>query len=464
MKSIRHIQRLIGAITIILTFTSNAQELQRKASLGVSLEPMNDSISAVHRTEKGKGVLIPSVQPNSTASKAGIVENSVLLNINGNEVNSISDVLEEVRDLRNGDQVELTYCKNRKVYAKKVKAISRPIETSEYADITYGQVDYAGNQLRSILYTPKGVDRAPVVYFLQGLPCQSVEYLNAQEISLKQLMHDWVKAGYAVYRVEKPGMGDSNCDKGCFDINFHEEVEAFRQGYLSLQKVNGIDPENIFLFGHSLGGIVAPVLAQELNPKGVITYGTLVNSWFEYMQELTRVQGEIFHSPFEEIERDLRRSTPFWYELMVAQKTNLEILENDSIANMLEDEGILEEFKNGYFMGRHYTYWPTLNNTRLFNTWLDVKSHTLAIYGALDIQALNSNHVKTIAAIVNSQHPGKGSFKIIPNADHNFIGFDSMEDNVQSINNGEIRQRLYDSYHPGIAASTVEWMNKIRKL
>lgn len=454
---------LIGFILATLTCTTQAQELQRRASLGVYLEPVNDSISEAQHTDKGRGVLIPNVQPNSTASKAGIVANCVLLNINDKETNSIQDVLREVQDLRGGDQVKLTYSKDHKVFSKKVKAVPRPIETSDVADITYGQVDYEGNQLRSILYTPKGINNAPVVYFLQGLPCQSVEYLGAQEITLKKMIDDWVKAGYAVYRVEKPSMGDSKCDKGCFDINFNEEVEAFRQGYLSLQKISSIDPENIFLFGHSLGGIIAPVLAKELQPKGVITYGTLVNSWFEYMQELTRVQGEIFHLPYEEIERDLRRSTPFWYELMVEQKTNLEILENDSIAKALEDEGILDDFKNGYFMGRHYTYWPTLNSTSLFNTWLDVKSHTLAIYGEFDIQALNPNHIKTIAAIVNSQNPGKGLFKIIPNADHNFIRFDSMEANVAAINNGEIRQRLVDAYHPGIVESTVEWMNDVRK-
>ena len=460
MKKLIRTHQLICSIILAVAFSSNAQELTRRASLGVYLEPINDSISTSQKTTIGKGVLIPNVLPNSTASNAGIVANCVLLEINDTEVNSVQGVFDQLQDLRGGDNIKLTYSKNRKRYSKTVKAVSRPIETSQHADISYGQVDYEGNQLRSILYTPKGTENPPVVYFLQGLPCQSVEYLGQQEITLKRLIEDWVQAGYAVYRVEKPGMGDSKCDKGCFDIDFNEEVEAFRQGYLALQQHENIDTENIFLFGHSLGGIIAPVLAKELNPKGVITYGTLVNSWFEYMQELTRVQGEMFNSPFEEIERDLRRSTPFWYALMVEQKSNLEILENDSISNMLEDEGILEDFKNGYFMGRHYTYWSTLNSLSLFDTWLDVKSNVLAIYGEFDIQALNANHVKTIAAIVNSKNPGKGTFQVIANADHSFVYFNSMQENVHSLNSGEFRQRLVDSYHPGIAKNTVAWMNK----
>jgi S1-C subfamily serine protease len=135
VKRIRKIQQLLIAFAMALTFTTNAQELQRKASLGVYLEPMSDSISEAQHTDKGKGVLIPNVQPNSTASKAGIVANCVLLNINDKETNSIQDVLQEVQDLRGGDQVKLTYSKDRKVFSKKVKAVPRPIETSDVADI-----------------------------------------------------------------------------------------------------------------------------------------------------------------------------------------------------------------------------------------------------------------------------------------------------------------------------------------
>ncbi len=464
MKRNTLLAALFFALSIANIVSAQTQELKRKASLGIQMMPITDSISEANKTKKGKGVFVLNVVPNSTASTVRMTSNSVLLKINGNEVNDFTMLRKEINDLRDGDQISLTFTESGKIATKIGKAVPRPLESFEHANIYYDQVNYKGNQLRSILYTPKHVNNPPVVYFLQGLPCQSTEYAGSEEISLMKMIQDWVLAGYAVYRVEKPGMGDSKCDKGCFELNFEEEVEGFKQGYIALQKNELIDAKNIFLFGHSLGGIIAPILAKELKPKGVMTYGTLVNSWFEYLQELTRIQGEMFNSPFEEIERDLRRSTPFWYQLMqlmVEKKTNLEILEDENISKMLEEEGILEEFRNGYFSGRHYTYWPTLNQVSLYTTWLEVESNVLAIYGEFDIQALNANHVKTIASIVNSKHPGNATYKVIDNADHGFVYFESMAENVNSLNTGQYGARLMDSYHSGIALNTIQWMNRL---
>ncbi|NOQ72515.1 MAG: alpha/beta fold hydrolase [Crocinitomix sp.] len=457
------IKELICILILLLSFGTNAQELKRKASLGIAMAPMTDSIAIANNAEKGIGIHIPKVWSNSTASNLGMKNGAILTKINGHEINNIRMLISEIENLLADDKISMTYYQDGKSNTKQTKAIARPLEEFDQANIYYNQVDYDGNQLRSILYTPKDVKNPPVVYFLQGYVCETTEFANAPEFTIKKLINDWVLAGFAVYRVEKPGMGDSQCDKGCMDLDFNEEVEGFRQGYLSLQKNPLIDHENIFLFGHSMGGIVAPILANEFKPKGLITYGIIINTWFEYMQEMSRVHGELFSVPFAEIERDVRRSIPFWYDLLMTNKTNLEILENETIRGILEEEGILEDFKAGYFMDRHYTYWQTLNKISLIDTWLAVESNVLAIYGEYDIEALNANHVKTIAAVVNSTHPGKGSYQIIPKADHGFVHFESMEENIASHNSGEYGRRLRDSYHDGVAKSTVKWMNELIK-
>ncbi len=457
------IKVLICVLPLMLSFNMNGQELKRRASLGITMIPVNDSIAIANNIEKGKGIYILKVLPNCTASALGMQVGDILIKINGKEVNSIRMLISEVRNLLTGDKISMTYYQGGKLNTKQTKAIARPLEKFEQAAIYYDQVSYKGSQLRSILYVPKGIENPPVVYFLQGYTCQSTEFSSAPEFTIKKLINDWVLAGFAVYRVEKAGVGDSKCDKGCMELNFNEEVEGFRQGYLNLQKNSLIDNENIFLFGHSMGGIVAPILAKEFKPKGVITYGIIINTWFEYMQDLTRVQGELYNRPYAEIERDLRRSIPFWYELLTTNKTNLEILENESIRKTLTLEGILEDFKSGYYMNRHYTYWQTLNKISLVDTWLEVESNVLAIYGEYDIQALNADHIKTIAAIINSKYPGNGSFQVISKADHGFVRFESMEENIESQNSGQYGNRLRDGYHRGIAKSTVKWINELVK-
>lgn len=455
------VKEFICITLLVLSFHINGQELERKASLGIMIMPITDSISSLYGTEKGKGLYIPKVLPNTTASKVGMVDKSVLLKINGNEVNDFNMLRTAIQDFHNGDEIKLMYSNGNKIISKKGKGIGRPLETLEQADIHYGEVKYKGHQLRSILYTPKKVVNAPVVYFLQGYTCESTEFANSPEFTIKKLIDDWVIAGYAVYRLEKAGVGDSKSDKGCMELDFNEEVEGFRQGYFSLQKNPLIDSKNIFLFGHSMGGIVAPILAKEFKPKGVITYGIIINSWFEYLQDMIRVQGEMFHTPYGEIDGEIQRSIPFWYELLTTNKTNLEILDNEPIRKVLDEEGLLEDFRNGYYMDRHYTYWQTLNKISLVDTWLEVESNVLAIYGEYDIEALNADHVKTIAAIVNSKNPNKGSYQIIPNADHGFVRFKTMEENIAAHTSGEYGNRLRDSYHGGVAQSTVKWMNEV---
>jgi len=456
---IKHLVLLFLCTTIGISI--NAQELKRKASLGVRLQTMNDSISTVHDMKKGKGIYVLTVFPNTTASKVGMKDGAIISHINDHEINSMNDLFTEIQDVRANDKISITFYQNRKWITKSTKAIGRPIEIFEEADIYYGQVNYTGNQLRSILYTPKGVQNPPVIYFLQGYVCQTVELSTVPDLTITKLIQDWVRAGYAVYRVEKANMGDSKCEKGCMDQNFNEELEGFRQGYLSLQKNSTIDTSNIFLFGHSMGGIIAPLLAQEFSPKGVITYGIIINTWFEYMQEMTRVQGEMFHTPFADIESNVRNAIPFWYEMLMTDKTNSEILKDESIRKMLETDGILEDFKNGYYLNRHYTYWQSLNKISLVDTWLEVNSHVLALYGEFDIEALNANHIRTLAAVVNSKHPGNASYQVIPHTDHGFVYFESMDANIDAHLNGEYRLRLRDSYSDQVAKSTLKWMNAL---
>ncbi len=447
---------------ILLSLSVKGQELKMRGSLGIQMRPLTDSAATANNVEKGKGLFIDTVFPNTTAEKAGMKAGAILTKINGEEVNSFDALFGEISDLRADDIISLTFYQDGKEFTKKQKATARSKEVFEQANIYYEQVEFPGNQLRSILYTPKGVDNPPVVYFLQGYTCSSFEFSRAPNFTVRKLIQDWVLSGYAFYRVEKANAGDSQCDVGCSELNFDQEVEGFRQGYLNLQKDERIDSDNIFVFGLSLGGIVAPILAEEFKPKGVITYGVLVNSWFEYMQDLTRIQGEMFNTPYAEIERDLRRSLPFWYELMVAQKTNTEILKNESIRKQLADEGILEAFEAGQFMDRHYTFWQTLNDISLYNIWPNVESNVLALYGEYDIQALNADHIVMIADMVNSKHPGKGDYQVIKNSDHGFVYFESMADNIVAHENGQYGARLHDSYNNGTALATIGWMNKLR--
>lgn len=435
--------------------------LKRKGALGIAFQAVDDSTAKANYLKETIGVYVLRVLPDATMDKMGVKSGDIITKIDEYEVNSVRGVLDAIANLRADDDIEIEYYREGKLKTKKGNAEARPMEVSQYGEVLYEEVSYKGNRLRSILHLPHGIEKPPVVFYIQGYTCQSVEYPTDPNHSIRRIIDDWVKDGFAVYRIEKPNIGDSDCDKGCFELDFNEELEAFRQGYMNLKADARIDSSNIFLFGHSIGGIIAPVLGADFQPKGIITYGTVLNSWFEYMQELTRVQGEMFNTPYAEIERDIRNATPFWYAMFIEKKTPEEILKNPSIAAMLKEEGTLESFKNGQFIYRHYTYWSAIQDIELTNEWLKVKSHVLALYGEFDIQALNANHVYKIAEIVNSHAPGKAQAQVIKEADHGFVRFSSMEENINSLNSNNYGRDLREKYHEGVAKATISWMQKL---
>lgn len=451
---------IISCLFSTFFLNCQAQELRRKASLGIMFEPANDSIARVNSIEPNTGLFISKVLPSGTAANLGLQANDVLLELNEVPVNSIPGLLNQLGAIRADDDLTMVFVRRGQKQTAKGKAIPKPLEKSDYGEVEYSSVKYAGNHLRTIMHLPIGIQQPPVVFYIQGYVCQSVELTFAPDHTIKKLIDDWVKAGFAVYRVEKPGEGDSESDKPCRELNFEEEVEAFKHAYENLKKNKRIDAENIFVFGHSIGGIIAPVLASEYKPKGVITYGTVMNTWFEYLQELTRVQGGFFNSPDTVIEIDIRNATPFWYKMLVEKKSNEEILKDSSIYQMLELEGTLDEFKNGQHIGRHYTYWSGIQDNNLSQKWTAVKSKVLAIHGEFDIQALNANHIYTIERTVNKSHPGNAKAKVILGADHSFVEFESMQENVNVLSSGAYGGYLRENYHSGVATESISWMRQ----
>lgn len=96
------------------------------------------------------------------------------------------------------------------------------------------------------------------------------------------MIDGWVKAGYAVVRVEKPGIGESEGTKRLRSPQLSKDLTAFQNAFAFFKKLPFIDSTQVFLFGHSQGGITAPLLAAKtkFKPRGILVYGTVVKPWF----------------------------------------------------------------------------------------------------------------------------------------------------------------------------------------
>ncbi|MCT4630113.1 alpha/beta hydrolase [Winogradskyella sp.] len=429
-----------------------AQTLKRKGLLGIMMQTLTDSIASQHNIKVDRGVHLTTVMPKSTFSNLGIKQGDVLTKLNGTSVSSIQDVLEVTSQLYEGDKINAEYYSNNIKSNGSTTLKGRPIETFENGNVTYGEVVYKDNVLRSILVTPKHTRKAPVVFFLQGYTCGSVETVS-NDNPMKKLMSDWVNAGFAVYRIEKPGVGDSQSKKHCSEISFYEELIAFKEGYKDLLQQKSIDANNIFMFGHSMGGVIAPLLNEVKAPKGMLVYGTVGKNWYDYMIDLYTVQPKHFGVSDAQIKEDNKVNLKFNNDFLIKKLSGEEMLKNDAYVAFFN----AEDFRRNQYIGRHFKFWQSLAAINIPKAWSKVKTNVFAMHGEFDIQAINPNGAKKIAEIVND-NGGEGDFILIKNADHGFVNFNSMQHNSETLGNGSYMTHARDNYAKLLGAESVKWM------
>jgi alpha-beta hydrolase superfamily lysophospholipase len=278
------------------------------------------------------------------------------------------------------------------------------------------------------------------------------------------LVDGWVRAGYAVVRVEKPGVGESAGTKACNQLNYQEELAAFQHAFISFKKLPFVDSTRLFLFGHSLGGTIAPLLAAKsaYKPRGIMVYGTVVKPWFEYMLDVFRKQPVLFRESLQSVDVNARMLTPLLYEWLVQRRNASDLLTDPDFEAILTSKENPLSFYKGTFFGRSGTYFSDLNNQSLVQAWVQAATPTLTIYGEFDSQALSSESSQQIAQIVNEVKPGKGTYKLLKGTDQSLVKVRSFEDYRQLRRTGKYRSHALENFNSEIVEMTVNWMKHTR--
>lgn len=461
MKSLSAIFALI-----LLCFFINveAQTLQRKGIIGVATKVLDEATAKANNLKVGDGLLVSVVVPNSTMADLGLKVGDIITSVNQKTFSRHEDLVAYAQTIYEGDNLEVTYISNGEKITKKAAAKPKPKETSDFADVRYDAVDFELGTLRTIIHVPKGkTGKLPTVFYLQGYPCSSQEFPPNSPSALKRALDDWVKAGYVVYRVERPNMGDSKTTKDCRDTDYQEELAGNIAAYKKLLTYDFVDTSNIFLFGHSLGSVTAPLLAETFQPKGIIVYGVVLRSWFEYFIDIYRIQTTYNGVSRVDAERLARDLIPILYEWLENGKSPDEIKQNPDFKAILESPNAPLNNSGDYFFGRHYKFWHTMNQKHLAEAWSKVTGKVLAVYGEFDVQAINSTDAENIAKVVNEVHPGNGEFMLMPKTEHIFLKANSYQEVTEISSSGKLGQAINEKYNPEVGIKTVEWMEKVRK-
>ncbi len=403
-------------ISILIIFALSslifAQKLERKGTLGIQMKATSDNSS----------IEVLEVFKDTTASSLGILKNDIILSINNQKYGDVTSLVNEVRKWRAGEAVSIEVKRGNQLKKLSGKVVGKPLETSSFGKVIYGHVDYDGGKLRSILQVPHNVKNPPVMLFLPGVGCASYDFYINPKSTVKLLIESFVEKGIAVYRVEKPGMGDSSGTKHCLEMDFDYEVKAFETALKKLKTIDEIDKENIFLFGESLGSVSAPLIASKNKVQGIVAWGGIPSTWFEYYLKLQRKQKTLLGIDYAKMDSDFRKILPFFYDYLINKKSPNELAKNPDYSELVK-----RHFRNDTWHGlHHYSYFQNLNDKDVLTAYKNANCPVLSIAGEHDIHAAGTDWAEIITDAVNYYRPNQAKSVIIPKTTHHYYKVPSI--------------------------------------
>lgn len=441
----------------VLPSLALAKELNRAPLFGLA------PVSA----QSGEKVVVRYTLPEGTASQLGIQENDEVVSVNGTAINDFSGLMSALQGLSTGARIHVDIKRNDKMLALRGSMLPKPYETSEFADVVYGSVSHNGDYLRSITYLPRHLEAAvtaPAIYFLQGYTCDSIDYGMLPNVTTRQMIEQFVAAGYVVFRSEKPGVGDTAADinnpqKRCSQLNFSEENAAFLSGLKTLKSMTNVDPSQVYLWGHSLGVLHAAVLANNESVAGVIGYGGVYKNWHDYMLDIYRVQAvKHFGADQQQANENAQLVGPFLQQLLKTDTPWQDIV--DSASTKLAYKQDLLAIDGDQFLNRHYSFFRDINQIDFAALWHKIPAPVFMMHGSLDIQAIGPDWTDDI---VNANQNQNSKALVVEGAEHAFMRYDNQQQYMAARNNRSYSPaRPGERFDPRIADHTLAWITSLK--
>ncbi|MBL8717497.1 MAG: alpha/beta fold hydrolase [Myxococcales bacterium] len=334
-----------------------------------------------------RGMHVAAVRAGSMADEAGLAAGDVVVGIGGLPVRSARELRRAWQAI--GQEPRVAIESERGLHEATVQR--RPSETVPGATVEYGQID-RDVSLRTIVTRPAA--RAPAVLFLQGIGPSSLDFVGGAP-PIARLLHGLAAEGLVTMRLERRGVGDSEGELPDFDT---EVADA--QAALAWLRARPF-VQGVVLLGHSLGGMVAPLLEGAI---ARVVYGTTARPWFTTLEEGTRRQLLLRGASAAEIDAA-------WAEERRA----------------LDEDEIVHE--------RSRAFHQQLAATDLASAWRRRAARMLVLAGEHD-WVVDGEEQADVAALAG------GEIRTLPGLDHAFTHHDSLAASLAAYGKGAWSSRI----------------------
>lgn len=426
--------------------------LPRRGALGVPFTPVPAEQTAALDLKPQEGVVAMTPVAGLTGDQAGLKQGDVVLALNGMRVGPAT-IAATVRELPAGKPLALSIVRDGKPLELKTTLLEKRRDPGNpNYEVVYSHVVSNGKRMRTIITRPRKPGTYPGLMFIQGFSPVSYDYTletATGDVATIDgpLLFEFANSGFVTLRVEKPGVGDS--EGGPFaELDYTTELDIYRQALAQLKSTSGVDPTNVFIFGHSMGAAFGPMIASENSVKGLAVYGAAARTWYEYLLDTLRYQGLVAGDSFENADEKMRQGAQLMALVFLEGKSADEVKQSHPQLAPLADA----VFPGGLFSGKSLTFWRQLEQINFASYWAKLDAHVLSVRGASDFVTYDADH-RLIADIVNRAHPGHGRFVVLPESDHLLHKFATEADSMRGFQHG--------TFNTAFAALMKRWIGEV---
>jgi len=304
----------------------------------------------------------------------------------------------------------------------------------------------AGYPVRVFVTKPQNATgRLPAIFVAAWLSCDSTEAPKGPTDGFTQLLFDVAgRSGFATYRVDKPGVGESGGPK-CGDGDFNTELAAYQAAFAAMKQLPFVDTSHIYVMGFSNGGGFAPLVVGDANVRGYLIFSGWYKTWLEHMLEHERRRMKLSGLSEIEINVHMKQYATFYDLYLNGKKTpGAVIAEHPEFRPIWYDEPEHQYERPSSF------YWQ-LQALNLAKAWSQVNVPVLAVHGEYD-WVMSAGDYKLLVEALNAHHPGSAVYVDWPKADHGLYTHASLQ-----MAFGRDPNRSYD---PKLSEYVLEWLQQ----
>jgi pimeloyl-ACP methyl ester carboxylesterase len=441
---------LVFVCLLCTSLIAFGQELPRRGIISLGLRAVPADLQTKHSLKPQSAIqIIPG--PDGKVPD-GLKDGDIVVEIAGKTFATFGQMNEIIREQKVGTKIPVKVLADGKTETRTVTIIERPRDKREKYDVIYDHVNSYGHRIRTIVSKPKAAGKHPVLFWIQGINVGSIDSpLTSANINSKMVRA--FADDYVTVRVEKPGVGDSEGGPAQ-KVAFDEELDIYRQALKALDKYEFVDRSRVYIFGHSMGGCHAPILAAEIPIKGIVTYGTVSDSWLEWQIKAERWQSLLGGADPAEVDKSVRQTVAFYSALYNEKKAPPQIVkEHPDLAEYAKQAS--PDGEN--LSARSIKYMTELNDKNFGHYWSRIgDAKVLALFGENDFVSLEADQSQ-IPMFVNRVKPGNAKFMKVKDSDHGFTKTTSFQDSMQKTG------KPGNEFNPETLRVMKEWIAEIEK-